>query len=210
MVGSGVTNAQTPLPKTGFRDFEELVNSVRNCQQCRATLPFDPKPVFQIDPRARVLVVGQAPGIRAHQTGTPFNDPSGDRLRIWMGVDRQTFYDCRKIALLPMAFCYPGTGKGGDLPPPEICAQKWRVALLSTLRQLKTTILCGKYAIRWHLGSSSSSLSEIIKRWKEYPENLTPIPHPSGRNNGWLRRNPWFEAQLVPELKARVACALSE
>ena len=193
---------------TSLSESRELVAAVRRCRECEDILPLGPKPIFQVDPRARILVVGQAPGCRAHQSGIPFDDPSGDRLRSWMGVDKTTFYDSQRVALLPMAFCYPGTGDAGDLPPPKVCAQKWRASLLSILNRIEVTVLCGKYAIDWHLGTNSQSLSKVVARWRELPDKVLTMPHPSGRNNGWLRRNPWFEAQLVPELKARIARAL--
>lgn len=186
----------------------QLIDDVRHCRICETLLPLEPKPILQIGTNARLLVVGQAPGIRAHESATPFNDPSGDRLRNWLGVTRDTFYDSNAVALLPMAFCYPGTGRSGDRPPPKICAQTWREALLKELPRLQLTVLCGTYAIDWHLNRGDRSLTEVVSNWREYGDTCIPIPHPSGRNNGWLRRNPWFEADLLPELRERVATAL--
>lgn len=156
-----------------------------------------------------MLIVGQAPGIRVHETGLPFNDPSGDRLRNWLGVTREEFYDARKFALLPMAFCYPGTGKTGDLPPPKRCADTWRNLLLSNLDDLRFTLLCGRYAINWHLPDTSKrTLTEIVKSVGEDASRVIATPHPSGRNNGWLAQNPWFEAEIIPEIRRYVRGAL--
>lgn len=181
-----------------------LIRDVRACRICEDHLPHGVRPVFQIGASARVLVVGQAPGRRVHETGITFNDPSGDRLRDWMGVSRETFYNTRKIAILPMGFCYPGTGKSGDLPPRPECAEAWRDELLKRLPNIKLTLVIGQYAIAWHLKQTRKSLTEIVRDWKAYRPKQVPLPHPSPRNNLWLRKNPWFEAEVLPYLKRRI------
>ena len=165
-----------------------------------------PNPVFRINPNAKILVAGQAPGIRVHNTGIPFNDPSGVRLREWMGIDDETFYNEEKIAIIPMGFCYPGTGERGDLPPRKECAETWRDELISYLPDIQLTLAIGMYAIDWHLkGSKEKTLTETVKNFKEYLANgVLPLPHPSPRNNIWLKRNPWFEKEVVSELKKKV------
>ena len=186
-----------------------LVRDVKACRLCADELPLKPKPVIQVSPSARVLIVGQAPGIRVHETGLPFNDPSGDRLRSWLGVTRKEFYDADHFALLPMAFCFPGTGSSGDLPPPKRCAETWRNQLLSKLENLRFTLLCGKYAINWHLPEiRNKPLTEAIKYSWLSDASVLAIPHPSGRNNGWLAKNPWFNEKVVPEIQRRVQLAL--
>ena len=184
--------------------FEELVARVRRCRICEAHLPLEPRPVVQVSQSARLLVVGQAPGRRVHDTVLPFNDPSGDRLREWMGVDRDTFYDDQQLAILPMGFCYPGTGKSGDLPPRPECAPAWRDLLLERLEGVQLTLVIGQYAHAWHLPGPKASVTERVKRWREVWPEVVPLPHPSPRNNLWLRRNPWFEEEVIPKLRQRV------
>ena len=184
--------------------FEELVARVRRCRICEAHLPHEPRPVVQVSQSARLLVVGQAPGRRVHDTVLPFNDPSGDRLREWMGVDRDTFYDDQQLAILPMGFCYPGTGKSGDLPPRPECAPAWRDLLLERLEGVQLTLVIGQYAHAWHLPGPKASVTERVKRWREVWPEVVPLPHPSPRNNLWLRRNPWFEEEVIPKLRQRV------
>lgn len=190
------------------RSAAALLKKVRACTLCTESLPLGPRPVVQFDPKARILIVGQAPGRRVHVTGIPFNDPSGDRLRIWTGLSRETFYDPEQVALLPMGFCYPGTGKSGDLPPRPECATTWRKPLLDKLTNLKLTLIIGQYAHAWHLPHEKGTLTDTVKRWRDYAPALIPLPHPSPRNNLWLRRNPWFDAELVPELQRYVQAAL--
>jgi uracil-DNA glycosylase len=174
----------------------------------QAHLPHSVRPVLQLHPQARVLIAGQAPGRKVHESGVPFDDASGDRLREWMGVSRETFYDPKKIAILPMGFCYPGTGKSGDLPPRPECAPAWREQLLSHLDNLEVTLLVGQYAQADYLKQKKISLTDTVLAWKSYwPKNI-PLPHPSPRNNIWLSRNPWFEKELIPKLRQRVAEAL--
>jgi len=188
---------------------KKLYNEVRQCTLCSPHLPEGPRPVLQIDPEARILIAGQAPGRRVHETGLPFNDPSGDRLREWMGVDRETFYNPKKFAIIPMGFCYPGTGKSGDLPPRPECAETWRQQLLDTLPNLELSLLIGQYAQKWHLKTPNKvTLTETVKNWQQYwPEQL-PLPHPSPRNNIWLKKNPWFEKEILPDLKKKIKALL--
>ncbi|MBD3641938.1 MAG: uracil-DNA glycosylase family protein [Marinobacter sp.] len=189
----------------GRISFDELVRRVRACTICKDVLPLGPRPVVQLSESSRILVVGQAPGRRVHETGLPFNDPSGDRLRQWMGVTRDTFYDEQKMAILPMGFCYPGTGRSGDLPPRPECADAWREALLARLPDIRLTLLIGQYAHAWHLGNRKRSVTENVRAWEQYWPDIIPMPHPSPRNNLWLRNNPWFERDVVPAMQARIA-----
>lgn len=189
--------------------FVRLVEDIRACTLCAEHLPLGPRPVFQAHPDATILVVGQAPGTAVHETGIPFNDPSGDRLRRWMGIDREVFYDERKIALVPMGFCYPGRGKGGDLPPRPECAAAWRESLLSELKNVALTIIVGRYAIDWHLRpGKQTTLTSMVADWQRYWPEVVPLPHPSPRNTLWLKNNPWVEADLVPRLQQRVRALL--
>ncbi|MHA7816332.1 MAG: uracil-DNA glycosylase family protein [Pseudohaliea sp.] len=188
---------------------EQLLARVRACRLCEGSLPLGPRPVVQASAGARILVVGQAPGRRVHASGLPFDDPSGDRLRDWMGVDRAVFYNERLVAAVPMGFCYPGTGPSGDLPPRPECAEAWREALLAKLTGIRLTLVIGQYARRWHLPAARGNLTDIVRDWRRFGAGLLPLPHPSPRNNLWLRRNPWFEAEVLPELRRRVAAALS-
>ncbi len=186
----------------------QLLAEVRSCTICAQHLPHGPRPVVQIHPNARVLIAGQAPGRKVHESGVPFDDASGDRLREWMGIDRERFYDPKTLAILPMGFCYPGTGKSGDLPPRPECAPAWRQALLDRLPRLGLTLVVGQYAITDHFGKSSSTLTERVRAWRDAGPNVIPLPHPSPRNNIWLKRNPWFTDELVPELRRRVVAAM--
>lgn len=190
--------------------FDELVRQVRACTICADVLPCGPRPVVQLSPESRILVVGQAPGRRVHETGLPFNDPSGDRLRQWMGITRETFYDERKLAILPMGFCYPGTGKSGDLPPRPECAPAWREVLLERLENIGLTLVIGQYAHAWHLPGARKSVTDNARNWRQYWPQLLPMPHPSPRNNLWLRRNPWFEEEVIPQLRERVSGLLAD
>jgi uracil-DNA glycosylase len=186
-------------------DLASLVSSAKACTLCAGHLPLGPRPVFQVHQHARILVVGQAPGRRVHETGIPFNDPSGERLRAWMGVTHEEFYDAAKIAILPMGFCYPGTGKSGDLPPRPECAEAWRQRFLDALRRVKLTLVIGSYAHAWHLKETQAgTLTETVRNWKTHAPALIPLPHPSPRNNLWLRKNPWFAKDVLPFVQARV------
>lgn len=166
-----------------------------------------PRPVAWFSPDARLLIAGQAPGLRVHETGIPFNDPSGDRLRDWMGASRETFYDRSRIAIVPMAFCFPGyNAKGSDLPPPPLCAKTWRARVLKTIPKVQLTLVIGGYAQSWHLGlPRAARVTETVRDWREHLPGALPLPHPSWRNTGWIRKNPWFEEELLPVLKTRVA-----
>jgi uracil-DNA glycosylase len=192
-------------------EFDEISGKARACRLCAADLPLGPRPIFQIDPAARILVAGQAPGRRVHETGVPFDDPSGERLRAWMGVDATTFYDPRRIAILPMGFCYPGTGKSGDLPPRQECAVEWRQKLLDLMPSVELTLLIGQYAIEWRLKTGrKETLTQTVQNWKQYWPTLLPLPHPSPRNNIWLRKNPWFEAEIAPMLQQKIRSLLGD
>ena len=181
------------------------VEEVRACQHC-SDLPLGPRPILQYGAAAPILLVGQAPGRLAHERGRPFADPSGVRLRSWLGVDEETFYDPDCFALLPMGFCYPGTGKGGDLPPRPECAPLWRARLLGGMQNVRLTVLIGQYALRWHLGEGGRGrVADIVSAWREHWPEVLPAPHPSPRNQRWLRNHPWFEGEVVPALQARVA-----
>ncbi len=182
-----------------------LLAEVRACRLCEAALPLGPRPVLQLHPGARILVVGQAPGKKVHESGIPFDDPSGDRLRQWLGITDEQFYDPRLVALLPMGFCYPGRGKAGDLPPRPECAATWREPLLRYTRRVQLTVVLGQYAQGWHFTGPAQSVTERVRGWRAYWPERIPLPHPSPRNNLWLRRNPWFEAELLPALRQRVA-----
>lgn len=181
--------------------FSLLIESVRQCRICEKSLPLGPRPVLQVHPRAKILVAGQAPGRRVHESGIPFDDPSGDRLREWLGVTRGQFYDETKIAILPMGFCYPGTGKSGDLPPRPECAEAWRHRLLQSLPRITLTLVIGQYAQRWHLPRKHGNLTDTVRAWQDYGPSIIPLPHPSPRNNIWLKKNPWFSESLLPSLK---------
>lgn len=187
-----------------------LLKEIRACRICVETpktspLPHDPRPVLQAGRRARLAVFGQAPGNLVHQTGKPFNDPSGDRLREWLGLTREEFYDPGKLAVIPMGFCFPGyDAKGGDLPPRSECAPHWRARLMAALPNLETIILVGGYSQKWHLGQDAKkSLTETVAAWRNYAPRYFPTPHPSWRNNAWLKKNPWFEEELLPVLRRR-------
>lgn len=184
--------------------FASLVAEVRACTICAASLPHGVRPVLQMDPQARILIASQAPGRKVHETGVPFDDASGDRLRRWTGVTREVFYDSGKIAILPMGFCYPGTSKSGDLPPRPECAFTWRERLLGHLGQFGMMLVVGQYAQAYHMNEERSSLTEKVRNWRSYWPRVVPLPHPSPRNNIWLGQNPWFEAEVVPTLQKRV------
>lgn len=188
-----------------------LLARIRACRLCEAELSHGPRPVLRASSTARLCIVGQAPGIRVHDSGIPFNDPSGERLRDWMGVDRDTFYDESRIAIVPMGFCFPGyDSQGADKPPRRECAAHWRQALFASLPRFALTLAIGGYAQRWHLGTSTKrNVGETVGAWREYRPGVIPLPHPSWRNNAWLKKNPWFENDLLPYLRARVRRVLS-
>ena len=191
-------------------DLERLLAEVRACRLCAAHLPLGPRPVLRAKATARLLIVGQAPGTRVHETGIPWNDASGDRLRQWLGLSREEFYDDARVAIVPMGFCYPGRNKaGGDNPPRPECAPHWHQRLLPRLPGLELTLLVGGYAQRHYLGMAArGSVTETVKAWRDYLPDFLPTPHPSWRTTGWLRKNPWFEAELVPDLRRRTRALL--
>lgn len=189
-------------------DLDQLLESVLRCRLCEKSLPAGPRPVLQVDKRARILVAGQAPGRRVHESGVPFDDPSGDRLRDWLGLSRDEFYAGDKVAILPMGFCYPGTGKSGDLPPRPECAPAWRSQLLSMMPGIRLTVVIGQYAQQWHLSALKKNLTDTVRAWQDYDDGVFPLPHPSPRNNRWLKKNPWFAAEVLPELRRRVDDAI--
>lgn len=189
-------------------NFSNLLDSIKQCRICESSLPHGPRPVLQAHLDAKILIAGQAPGRRVHESGVPFDDASGERLRDWMGISSDTFYDPGQIAILPMGFCYPGTGKSGDLPPRPECAKAWRVDLLQKLRGIELTLLIGQYAQKWHMSNPQKNLTETVRAWKTYGPDVIPLPHPSPRNNIWLKKNGWFTEELLPALKSEVAIAL--
>jgi uracil-DNA glycosylase len=200
-------NARTDTATT----LDALLAAVRACRACAGHLPLGPRPVLRAAASARILIVGQAPGLRVHRSGVPWDDPSGERLRDWMGVAKDAFYDESRIAIIPMGYCYPGRGKGGDLPPRRECAQLWLGQLLGKLPRIELTLLVGAYAQRHFLGPRrKSSLAATTAAWREYAPAYLPLPHPSPRNTPWLQRHPWFELQLLAELRARVAAILCQ
>lgn len=182
----------------------DLLTSVRACRICDG-LPLGPKPIFQYNRNARILIAGQAPGKRAHESGTPFDDPSGDRLRLWLGVDKTQFYDPNLFAIVPMGFCYPGTGNSGDFPPRPECAATWRDKLLSGLPDLDLILVIGQYAHDWHLkDKKEKTLTKTVEKWRDFWPHILPLPHPSPRNMRWFKKNPFFEAEVIPALQERV------
>ena len=188
----------------------QLYKQITKCDLCAAELPLGPRPVLQLSPTARVLIAGQAPGIRVHKTGIPFDDPSGNRLREWMGIGKEDFYDATQVAIVPMGFCYPGSGSSGDFPPLKRCAETWRVPVLAGLTNLRLTLVIGQHAMRWHLASEFATLTDTVRAWRDFDKTILPLPHPSPRNNRWLKANPWFASDVLPELRCRVRNALDD
>ena len=190
--------------------FTSLMTEVRACKICEAQLPLGARPVLQLHPAARILIAGQAPGRKVHESGVPFDDASGNRLREWLNISREVFYDPEQIAILPMGFCFPGSGKSGDLPPRPECEPAWRKQLLDQLHNLELVLVLGKFAQLYHFDDAGLSLTELVKSWRSYWPKVVPLPHPSPRNNPWLRRNPWFEVDLLPVLQKRVSDILGQ
>lgn len=198
----------------GVSSFDDIAARARACRLCVTTprgapLPHEPRPVIRGSAEARILIAGQAPGTRVHASGVPFDDRSGERLRDWMGIDAESFYDERRIAILPMGFCFPGLdAKGGDRPPRRECAPAWRAPLIAALPSVKLVLAIGGAAQHWHLGrQADGGVDDTVRRWRAITASATaptvfPLPHPSWRNTGWLKRNPWFEAELLPDLRA--------
>lgn len=187
----------------------DLADDIRACRLCAGRFAAThtahaPRPVVWFRPSARLLVAGQAPGMRVHKSGTPFDDPSGDRLRDWLGLSRCEFYDTSRVAVVPMAFCFPGyDARGSDLPPPRICGETWHGRVMQALEKLQLTVLVGGYAHRYHLGKRGN-VTDTVKAWRDHAPRVFPLPHPSWRNTAWLKKNPWFEAELLPELRAQI------
>jgi uracil-DNA glycosylase len=191
-----------------MENLETLLSQVRACTLCQPQLPLGPRPVLQLTASAKILIAGQAPGARVHASGIPFSDASGKRLRQWLGIDDATFYDPQQVAILPMGMCFPGTGPSGDLPPRPECAATWRARLLQQLPKLQLTLVIGQYAQAWHLPDSGKSVTDTVRNWRTHWPTVLPLPHPSPRNNRWLRDNPWFEAEILPLLQSQVALLL--
>ncbi len=199
-------------------ELEKLVNGIASCRICRDApvgkpLPHEPRPVLQPSSTARILIAGQAPGTRVHASGQPFTDPSGNRLRNWLGIGPEIFYDPRRVAILPMGFCFPGlSARGSDLPPRVECAKAWRAQALAAMPQIELVIALGVYALRWHMGDRyKGSLDQSVAAWRDglkLSPAIMALPHPSWRNNAWLKRNPWFETDLLPVLRREVAARL--
>lgn len=183
-------------------NLEGLVREARACTVCAAHLPHPPRPVLRVGKTARLLIIGQAPGRRVHASGIPWNDPSGQRLRDWLGLAPEVFYDERRVAILPIGLCYPGTVNGADLPPRKECAPLWHPRIVPALGEVRLTLLVGSYAQAFHLADlRKPAMTETVRAFREYLPRFLPLPHPSWRNSGWLKRNAWFEAELVPELR---------
>lgn len=189
--------------------FAALLREVRDCKICAPDLPLGPRPVLQIDRRARILIAGQAPGKKVHESGIPFADASGERLRAWMGIAAEVFYDPRAVAILPMGFCFPGSGKSGDLPPRPECAPAWREKLSRYLKNVRLTLVIGQYAQAYYLPGAGRSVTQNVAAWRDGWPALVALPHPSPRNNIWLRQNPWFEREVIPALQTRVGEVLA-
>jgi uracil-DNA glycosylase len=189
---------------------DRLLPRIRACRLCEAHLPLEPRPILRAAATARLLIVGQAPGTRAHDSGVPWNDASGIRLRHWLGLEREAFYDEREVAIVPMGFCYPGKGASGDLPPRAECAATWHAPLLASLPKVQLTLLVGHYAQARFLGSErGKTLTDTVRAFREHLPRYFPLPHPSPRNQLWLKVNPWFEAELVPLLREAVGAIIA-
>ncbi len=194
---------------SGAAELAALLDEIRGCRLCAPHLPHPPRPVLRAEAGARILIVGQAPGRRVHESGIPWNDASGDRLRRWLELDRETFYDARRIAIVPTGFCYPGTVGGADLPPRPECAPLWHPPLMRHLPRLELTLLVGRYAQAYALGRRCrGSVRETVAAWRQFAPAVFPTPHPSWRVTNWLKRNPRFEAEVLPALRARLRALL--
>jgi len=198
-----------PKSEPVMGELDDLLPEILACTICAQHLPLGPRPVLQVHADARILIAGQAPGRRVHESGIPFRDPSGVRLREWLGVDEEVFYDPRLIAILPMGFCFPGTGSSGDKPPRPECAPAWREQVLRQLTSVRLTIVLGKYAQAYHLSPEARTVTEAVASWREQWPEVLPLPHPSPRNQGWFKKNAWFETEVLPLLRERVQALLS-
>ncbi len=198
----------TQRTRRGEVPLRDLLARVRDCRQCEADLPLGPNPVLRAGATAQLLIIGQAPGTKVHASGIPWNDPSGERLRRWLDMDNDTFYDESRVAIVPMGFCYPGKGKSGDLPPSPECAPMWHEPVLELMPKIGLTLLVGRYAQDYYLGPSRDTLAARVQAWEEHGPRFFPLPHPSPRNTLWLKRNPWFEGDVVPALRERVKALL--
>lgn len=187
-----------------MNELTTLLERVRKCEICKESLPLGPRPVVSIHSKSKILVVGQAPGTKVHATGIPWNDPSGDELRRWLGVDRETFYNPEIFGIMPMGFCYPGRGKGGDLPPRKECAPQWHESLISHMPKVKLILLIGSYAQAYYLKDRKKTLTETVKNFEEYLPTYFPLVHPSPRNRMWMRKNLWFEEEVIYALRDQV------
>jgi uracil-DNA glycosylase len=186
-----------------------LMTEIRQCRECEQHLPLGPRPVLQAETTAKILIIGQAPGRHVHESGIPWDDASGNRLREWMGIEREQFYDASIVAIIPMGFCYPGTGASGDLPPRRECAELWHESLMSHLSNIRLTMLIGNYAQKYRLpDTKKASLTATVQRWREYAPATFLAPHPCPRNNRWLKNNPWFSSDLLPALKRETKTVL--
>ena len=187
----------------------DLSDDIRACRICAERFAathtgHTPRPVAWFQPSARLLIAGQAPGMRVHQSGVPFDDPSGDRLRDWLGLESSAFYDQSRVAIVPMAFCFPGyTAKGSDLPPPPVCGKTWHASVMASLSQVRLTVLVGGYAQKYHMGVKTN-VTDTVAGWRDHAPQVFALPHPSWRNTAWIKKHPWFEADLLPELRAHV------
>ncbi|MDW6091580.1 uracil-DNA glycosylase family protein [Vibrio rhizosphaerae] len=189
---------------------ETLLQQISQCRLCEPELPLGANPVIRAHRDARILIIGQAPGVRVHQTSIPWNDPSGDRLRTWLDIDRDTFYDARKIAIMPMGLCYPGKGRSGDLPPRKECAPQWHQHVLDELPNIALTLLIGQYAQNYYLSNKPKTLTETVRNWSHWLPDMVPLPHPSPRNTLWLKKHPWFENDVVPFIREQVHILLKK
>lgn len=188
---------------------QQLIAEARACRLCAADLPHGPRPVFIARPGARLLIVGQAPGRRVHESGIPWNDPSGDNLRTWLGIGRDAFYGDARIAIIPAGLCYPGTGSGGDLPPRPACAPRWHPQFRAAMPRVTLTLVIGQYAQAYYLGDRRKrTLADTVRAWRDYGPRFFPLPHPSPRNRLWLKRNSWFDEEVIPALRHRVRSVL--
>lgn len=189
---------------------EQLSSLISNCALCADHLPLGPRPVFQVDPTSKILIIGQAPGTKVHASGVPWDDASGRNLRKWLAVSEEQFYDPKLFAIVPMGFCYPGKGKSGDLPPRPECAPKWHAQLLAQMPKVELTLLIGKYAQAYYLESPQRNLTETVRSFEKYLPDTFPLVHPSPRNAIWMKKNPWFEKEVIPALQNRIKSILRD